>query len=72
MEELVTELGSAFLSASLDLTPEPRADHGAYIAPWFKVLKEGQRAILTAANHAQRAADYLEGLQAEPAERAVV
>jgi antirestriction protein ArdC len=32
MEELVAELGAAFLSADLDLTPEPRADHAAYIA----------------------------------------
>jgi antirestriction protein ArdC len=31
MEELVAELGAAFLSADLDLTPEPRADHAAYI-----------------------------------------
>ena len=32
MEELVAELGSAFLSADLDLTPEVRDDHAAYIA----------------------------------------
>ena len=31
MEELVAELGSAFLSADLDLTPEVRADHASYI-----------------------------------------
>jgi antirestriction protein ArdC len=34
MEELVAELGAAFLSADLDLTPEPRPDHAAYIANW--------------------------------------
>jgi antirestriction protein ArdC len=44
MEELVAELGSAFLSADLDLTPEPRADHAAYIASWLKVLKGDKRA----------------------------
>jgi antirestriction protein ArdC len=32
MEELFAELGAAFLSADLDLTPEPREDHAAYIA----------------------------------------
>lgn len=64
MEELVAELGSAFLSADLDLTPEPREDHAAYIASWLKVLKEDKRAIFTAASHAQRAADFLNGLQA--------
>lgn len=68
MEELVAELGSAFLSADLDLTPEPRADHAAYIASWLKVLKDDKRAIFTAASLAQRAADYLNGLQAQMAD----
>lgn len=62
-EELVAELGAAFLSADLGLTPEPRADHASYIASWLKVLKDDKRAIFTAAAHAQRAADYLTGLQ---------
>nr|WP_302474489.1 zincin-like metallopeptidase domain-containing protein [Roseococcus sp. MDT2-1-1] len=64
MEELVAELGAAFLSADLDLTPEPREDHAAYIGSWLEVLKNDKRAIFTAASHAQRAADYLNGLQA--------
>jgi antirestriction protein ArdC len=64
MEELVAELGAAFLSADLALTPEPREDHGAYIEAWLKVLKRDTRAIFQAAAHAQRAADYLHGLQA--------
>lgn len=68
LEELVAELGAAFLSADLDLTPEVRADHAAYIASWLKVLKNDKRAIFTAASHAQRAADYLNGLQ--PSSRA--
>jgi antirestriction protein ArdC len=63
MEELVAELGSAFVSADLDLTPEARDDHAAYIASWLKVLKDDKRAIFTAAAHAQRAADFLNGLQ---------
>ena len=63
MEELVAELGSAFVSADLDLTPELREDHASYIASWIKVLKDDKRAIFTAASHAQRAADYLHGLQ---------
>lgn len=75
-EELVAELGAAFLSADLGLTPEPRADHASYIASWLKVLKDDKRAIFTAAAHAQRAADYLIGLQpqaeaTEPAAEAV-
>ena len=61
MEELVAELGSAFLSADLDLTPELREDHAAYIASWIKVLKNDKRAIFTAASYAQRAVDFLHG-----------
>lgn len=63
MEELVAELGSAFLSADLELTPEIREDHAAYIASWLEVLKRDKRAIFTAASHAQRAADFLHQLQ---------
>jgi antirestriction protein ArdC len=70
MEELVAELGSAFLSADLELTPEIRDDHAAYIASWLKVLKEDRRAVFTAASHAQRAADYLNGLQPQAVEEA--
>ena len=61
MEELVAELGSAFLSADLELTPELRDDHAAYIASWIKVLKNDKRAIFTPASHAQRAVDFLHG-----------
>jgi antirestriction protein ArdC len=63
MEELVAELGAAFLCADLSLSPEPREEHASYIATWLKVLKQDRRAIFSAAAHAQRAADYLHGLQ---------
>jgi len=63
MEELVAELGAAFLCADLGLTPETREDHAAYIGSWLKALKNDKRAVFTAASHAQRAADYLHGLQ---------
>jgi antirestriction protein ArdC len=70
MEELVAELGSAFLSADLDLTPDVRDDHAAYIASWIKILKNDRRAIFAASSHAQRAADYLHGLQTPAAAQA--
>lgn len=63
MEELVAELGSAFLGADLGLAPELRADHASYIDNWLTVLKRDTRAIFTAASHAQRAADFLHALQ---------
>jgi antirestriction protein ArdC len=62
-EELCAELGAAFLCADLEITPEVRDDHAAYIATWLKVLRDDKRLIFTAAAHAQRAADYLHGLQ---------
>lgn len=63
MEELVAELGAAFLAADLGLEAAPRADHAAYIASWLKVLKEDKRAIFSAAAHAQRAVDFMLALQ---------
>jgi antirestriction protein ArdC len=70
MEELVAELGAAFLCADLELTPQIREDHAPYIASWLKVLKEDRRAIFTAAAHAQKASDFLHGLQDKTAEAA--
>lgn len=63
-EELVAELGSAFLCADLAITPETREDHASYLAHWLTVLKADKRAIFTAASAAQKACDYLHGLQA--------
>ena len=48
---------------SNDLTLEPREDHAAYIANWLDVLTADNRAIFAAARHAQRAADFINGLQ---------
>jgi antirestriction protein ArdC len=58
-EELIAEMGSAFLCADLGITPEVRDDHASYLAHWLKVLKADSRAIFTAASQAQRADDYL-------------
>ena len=65
MEELVAEIGAAFLCADLSITPETREDHAAYISCWLQVLKNDKRAIFTAASHAQKAADYLHGFQVQ-------
>lgn len=69
-EELVAELGAAFLCAELGITPEVRADNADYLGHWLTVLKEDKRAIFSAAAHAQRAADYLAGLQQNEASMA--
>ncbi|EKU74092.1 ArdC family protein [Sphingobium yanoikuyae] len=61
-EELVAELGAAFLAADLGLCIEPRPDHASYIASWIKVLQTDTRAIVQAAAHAERAVAYLHEL----------
>jgi antirestriction protein ArdC len=68
MEELVAEMGAAFLCADLGITPETREDHAAYIETWLMVLKSDKRAIFIAAAHAQKAADYLQQLQTNEAQ----
>jgi antirestriction protein ArdC len=70
MEELVAELGAAFLCADLGIAATPRTDHAAYLAGWLKVLKADKRAIFTAAGQASRAAEYLTGLSGTEMERA--
>jgi len=63
IEELVAEISSAFLSISLGVSHEPRADHAKYLNSWLQVLKDDMRAFTNAASKAQAAADYLVGLQ---------
>lgn len=62
-EELVAELGAAFLCADLGLALEPREDHAAYIGSWLQVLRDDRRFIVSAASHAQKAVDHLKSLQ---------
>lgn len=69
MEELVAELGSAYIGADLGLAPDVREENAAYIQSWLKVLKEDKRAIFTAAAHAQRAAELLHDYQENPQPR---
>ncbi|MGA4555234.1 ArdC family protein [Methylorubrum aminovorans] len=69
-EELVAELGAAFLAAELGLEAEPHPTHASYLASWLKLLRSDPKAIFTAASAASRAAGYLTSLQAEMAEAA--
>ncbi|SMH40482.1 ArdC family protein [Mesorhizobium australicum] len=59
VEELVAELGAAFLCGDLGITPEPRVDHAQYIASWLKTLKDDKKAVFTAASKASEAANWL-------------
>ena len=56
-EELVAEMGSAFLCAALGIAPTVR--HADYLASWLEVLREDNRAIVRAASQASKASDWL-------------
>jgi antirestriction protein ArdC len=59
-EELVAELGAAFLCSFLGLNNQPREDHASYIASWLTLFKGDKKAIFTAASKAQEALDWLQ------------
>lgn len=61
-EELVAEIGAAFLCADLGVSNQPRPDHAAYVASWLQLLKNDTRAIFTASRLANQAAMYLHEL----------
>ncbi|AFE58126.1 antirestriction protein [Rahnella aquatilis HX2] len=56
-EELIAELGSAFLMADLGIVGE--VQHESYIASWLKALKNDKRYIFKAASVASKAHRYL-------------
>ncbi len=59
MEELVAELGAAFLCADLAVANEPRTDHALYVRSWLAVLREQRTALVSAASAATKACRYL-------------
>lgn len=56
-EELIAEMGSAFLMADLGIVGE--VQHESYIASWLKALKNDKRYIFKAASAASKAHRYL-------------
>ena len=56
-EELVAEMASAFVCATLGIVPTVR--HADYLASWLAVLREDNRAIFRAASQASKAADFI-------------
>lgn len=70
IEELVAELSASFLCADLGVAHDPRDNTATYLESWLQALKNDKRAIISAAARAQKAADYLHGLQAREQSRA--
>src|SRR5207248_7112857 len=64
-EELVAEIGSAFLCARHGIALDG-LQHPSYIASWLRVLKEDKRAIFTASSKAKQAAEFLMNETVEP------
>jgi len=63
-EEIIAELGAAFLCSAFRIAIEPRLDHAAYVASWLEILNHDTKAIFTAASKAQEAVEYLMHLAA--------
>lgn len=61
-EELVAEIGSAFLCTRLGIAMEG-LQHADYVANWLKVLKDDKRAIFTAASKARQACEFIMGTE---------
>jgi len=61
-EELVAELGAAFLSGYCGIENRTINNSAAYVANWLEALKNDSRLVLIAASQAQKAADLILGL----------
>ncbi|MCX6315966.1 MAG: zincin-like metallopeptidase domain-containing protein [Bacteroidetes bacterium] len=59
-EELIAELGAAFLTAEFGITMPEKSNSADYIANWIKVLKENKQFVVSAANEAGEVVKYLD------------
>lgn len=65
-EELVAELGANFLAHEAGIDPSGLFDNSAaYIAGWLKALQNDTKLIVSAASHAQKAVEYMQGVTAK-------
>ena len=63
-EELVAELGACFQSVHFGIEPaEVNADHTKYLNGWLQALKDDKQLIFKASAQANKAIQYLQGLQ---------
>ncbi|QDV79092.1 ArdC family protein [Botrimarina mediterranea] len=66
-EELVAELGAAFLCAASGIGPATVEQSAAYLDGWTRALKGDKRLVIQAAGQGQRAADHIRGVKFEDA-----
>lgn len=63
-EELIAELGAAFLSNEAGILDQVQFDNSAaYLASWVEKLENDPRMIVSAASHAQKSADFVLGIE---------
>lgn len=67
-EELVAEMGAAFLCGVAGIENRTVDTSAAYIKGWLKKLKDDPKMVVLAASQAQRAADYILGAARPDAE----
>ena len=60
-EELVAEMGAAFLAGYCGIENRTINNSASYLANWLDVLKNDSRMIVVAASQAQKAADFIIG-----------
>ncbi len=61
-EELVAEMGAAFLCGFTGIDPTTIDNSAAYIQGWLKKLKNDKKLVIIAAAQAQKAANYILGI----------
>ena len=58
-EELVAEMGAAFLCGFCNIEQKTIDNSAAYISGWLRSLKNDKTLLVQAASAAQKAADYI-------------
>lgn len=65
-EELVAEMGAAYLCGITDIQQQTIENNAAYIKSWIRTFKDDTKVLIMAAAQAQRAVDYIMMLSLEP------
>jgi antirestriction protein ArdC len=62
-EELVAEMGAAYLCGFAGIENKTIDESASYLASWLRVLRSDHRLLISAASQAQKAVDYVRGMQ---------
>ena len=62
-EEIIAELGAAFLCQYIGILPKQVKNTAAYLQAWITVLEKDDKLIFRAAAQAQKAVDFIFGIK---------